>query len=67
MTERNAVWATCRPCKHTWIIAHLPMEMATVARLMKSAACPKCGGKKEMFVASEADIVAALAPPAEVR
>lgn len=54
------MWVTCEPCKHTWIIAYLPMEMARAATLMKSARCPKCGEKNKIMVARDAEIVAAL-------
>lgn len=57
---REEFWMTCKPCRHAWIVAYLPMEMAKAARLMANAACPKCGSKKELFVASEADIAEAI-------
>jgi ribosomal protein S27AE len=55
------MWATCPPCSQTWIIAYLPMEMEKLARLMKGAACPKCGEKKGIKMASAADIAATTA------
>jgi len=57
--SRAEMWVTCPPCKYTWIVAYLPMEMAKAARVMKAAHCPKCGEKKVLTVATEAEIVAA--------
>jgi hypothetical protein len=61
MTSRNKMWVTCPPCKWTWIVAYLPMEMTKLARLMKRANCPKCGAGKDLKMATNADIEAALA------
>ena len=63
---RNQMWVTCQPCAWTWAIAFLPMEMGKLAKLMKGAACPKCGDTgKNIFMARETDIVAALAVKAD--
>lgn len=58
--SRSELWVTCKPCGHTWVAAYLPMEMRKVATLMEKLHCPKCGeGNKQLFMSSEADIVAA--------
>lgn len=57
---RNEMWVTCKPCSQTWRIAFLPMEMGKLAKLMKGSRCPKCGEIKDIFMAKEVEIVAAL-------
>lgn len=43
MTEaKTEQWLHCE-CRHEWIVAYLPMEMALFARVLKSARCPLCG------------------------
>jgi hypothetical protein len=69
MTEginRKEVWATCGHCSHTFVIyAPLPAPVEVVCRAMKNARCPNCRRKKQkLYVATEADIVAALSPNA---
>ncbi len=54
MTEppSDRLFVTCKPCKHTWIAAYLPMPMNKMASLMKSLRCPRCADKK-LFVATK--------------
>lgn len=33
-------------CGHRWIIAYLPMDLEKCAKLMQSAACPKCANDR---------------------
>lgn len=61
MNTRSEFWVTCPVCAHTWIVAYLPMEMAKAAKVMNAAHCPKCGEKKGLTVATDAEIVAATA------
>jgi hypothetical protein len=63
MTEgRKEVWATCGHCSHTFVIyAPLPAPVEVVCRAMKNARCPNCRRKKQkLYMAREADILAAL-------
>jgi DNA-directed RNA polymerase subunit RPC12/RpoP len=39
-------WAKCVECGHCWAAAYLPMDIRTLARVTKNAACPRCGGKR---------------------
>lgn len=63
--HRDELWATCRPCNHTWLVVYLPMDVMKLCKAMKAAYCPKCGEKKknQIFMATEAEIVAALNQP----
>jgi hypothetical protein len=61
MTSRNEMWVTCPPCKWTWIVAYLPMEMTKLARAMRRANCPRCGEGKGIKMATNAEIEAAAA------
>lgn len=46
----------CEPCQHVWAIAYLPMEMGTMVKLLKRAACPLCGSSgKNLFLATAKD------------
>lgn len=51
MTEPPAVanlpfWLACQTCRHCWIAAYYPLELALFARIVKGyASCPKCGGR----------------------
>jgi hypothetical protein len=60
---RKEVWGSCAECLHTWVIyAPLPAPVAVVANAMKHAQCPVCApAKPRIFMAREADIVAAFA------
>jgi ribosomal protein S27AE len=43
----------CKPCDHVWALAYLPMDMGKMVKLMKRAACPRCGnGGKTIFLAT---------------
>jgi hypothetical protein len=33
-------------CRHSWVVAYLPMDMGKFAKLLKGAACPMCGDDK---------------------
>jgi predicted nucleic-acid-binding Zn-ribbon protein len=59
MTAREELWVTCKPCQYSWIVAYLPMEMGKTAVLMSAACCPKCGDKGNIFLAKDAEIIAA--------
>lgn len=52
----NELRAKCRKpeCAHVWVIAYLPMDLATTAKLAGRAGCPKCGDLKPL-VAKESD------------
>lgn len=30
-------------CRHSWVVAYLPMDMAKLAKLLSGVACPMCG------------------------
>lgn len=45
----STVNAKCPICGHQWIVAYLPMYLEAAARLMKAAACPKCGDDKPVI------------------
>lgn len=59
--QRSEMWVTHPPCQQTWIAAYLPMELSKAARLLKNTTCPRCGERKDIFMAKEADIVKTLA------
>jgi hypothetical protein len=42
-TDRQPLTVRCGACDHRWVAAYLPMEMATVARVLKCMCCPSCG------------------------
>ncbi|MGR9441649.1 hypothetical protein [Rhizobium leguminosarum] len=44
----------CGKCEHVFIVAHLPMPLTLAADLMKRAACPSCGSKRPIYVATDA-------------
>ena len=46
MIEKQAQWARCGDCGHTWICAYLPMVLDVWSKLMKHARCPMCASKK---------------------
>lgn len=56
MSTSNELRAKCRngDCQHIWTVAHLPMDLAIVAKLAARAACPKCGDTKPL-VAKEGE------------
>lgn len=59
-------YTNCHGCGHTWIAAHLPMEMGRIAKLMKGLRCPACGGNsKAIFMASKAQAAALANQPGE--
>lgn len=36
-------WAICSKCRHCWIVAYYPLELALFARIAKGhSRCPKC-------------------------
>jgi len=53
---RSELWINCKPCRHTWIGAQLPMPVHLAAQVMRRATCPKCGETKQLFMATEAQI-----------
>lgn len=57
---RNEMWVTCKACARTWVLAFLPIEVGKLAKLMKGAACAKCGERKGITMATEVEIVATL-------
>lgn len=38
----DKMFVNCKSCEHTWVCAHLPMELSKMARIMKALMCPKC-------------------------
>jgi len=42
----------CGKCQHVFIIARLPMPLAQAAEMMQQAACPSCGSKRPIYVAT---------------
>ena len=43
----------CGDCKHTWIVAYLPMDAMKVAKLTKGLMCPKCANSsKRIYMGS---------------
>lgn len=63
--HRQEMWLTCRPCNHTWIGVYLPMDAMKACHALLAAHCPKCGERKkdQIYMATEAEIVAALNQP----
>lgn len=56
-TPDNALWVTCKPCRHTWPAVHLPMPMEKAAAVMLATHCPRCGAEPgELKVASEEEV-----------
>lgn len=43
--EDRFFWVHCGECKHSWVAAHLPMEMSKVGRLLSNLMCPKCAAE----------------------
>lgn len=41
----------CGGCGHVWVVAYLPMDVVSLAKLARGAACPMCAGSK-VFVAT---------------
>lgn len=38
-------WAICSKCRHCWIAAYYPLELALFGRIAKGhSRCPKCNG-----------------------
>lgn len=37
----KALWAKCPTCRHCWPAAYYPVELATMARVLKNVTCPK--------------------------
>jgi hypothetical protein len=48
MAEQDLIKAKCRipACEHVWVVAYLPMHISKVSKLLRRAACPKCGDLK---------------------
>lgn len=45
--EKKPFWVKCAACAHCWAVAHLPMEVSLIVKIMKRAKnCPKCGATK---------------------
>lgn len=52
--QRKPFWVKCSACQHVWAAAYAPMELAAMARLLKSARCPNCAhGPKGIFIAKQ--------------
>lgn len=60
--DRQPVYLKCRPCGYTWVAAHVPMPVRDFARLMRRAACPRCGGREQLYLYEPGT---APPPPAE--
>ena len=41
--ERRPQYAKCINCRHRWVVAYVPMELVTFARVIGCAHCPSCG------------------------
>lgn len=39
---KRSIDGQCDRCAHVWPVAHLPMPILGVARLLMTAACPAC-------------------------
>lgn len=46
MTGDRPFWAKCSACQHIWAAAYYPIDLGTMAKILKRAACPKCGNTK---------------------
>lgn len=57
MTEEPSkpFYAKCGQCSHIWPAAYYPVDLTTFAKITKSAACPKCGERKRVFIAKQED------------
>jgi hypothetical protein len=53
----DVVACRCRKCGHTWIAAYLPMNLTVAGKLLKRAACARCGDLKPVM-ASDAERLA---------
>lgn len=40
--KKTPQWLHCE-CGHEWIVAHTPIEIGLMGRILKSAHCPMCG------------------------
>ena len=43
MSERKPFNVCCVGCQHEWVAAYLPMNIASLARLLEGLHCPGCG------------------------
>lgn len=41
--EKKPCYARCRDCAWVWVVAYVPMLLATYAALLEAARCPRCG------------------------
>lgn len=65
MPQPDGLRGRCGACSHIWVVAILPMHLASVAKLCASAVCPKCACA-QVFVAQAAPEVNAQ-PVGEVK
>lgn len=56
------IFGRCGACGHVWPILSLPTPIDVAARAMNRATCPECG-HTEIFIPTEAQMVAAGYPP----
>lgn len=45
--------AVCGDCRHSWVIAYLPMEVSKLARIARGGACPKCASPRVFLKATD--------------
>lgn len=38
--------AVCGDCRHSWVVAYLPMEVAKLARIARGSFCPQCASSR---------------------
>ncbi len=48
--ERRPMFAECRACGERWKIATVPAGALAVARAMKTALCPNCMTRKDIWI-----------------
>lgn len=42
--------ALCGTCSHTWPVAHLPMALDRLEKILREAHCPSCGEEEDFYV-----------------
>lgn len=51
---KEPFWVKCSKCRHIWIAAYAPMEMAAFARVVGKVCCPMCAaGPKLILIAKQ--------------
>jgi hypothetical protein len=47
---KQPVYGACGRCRHSWIVAYLPMPLDRFAQVLRRATCPACGESRRLAV-----------------